>query len=149
MVPVTFIRRPRKDGDLGRSYASASRHAVVVSARYRVAGCARILPDACLRLSHLTAFTTTGIALMDRSSGSSLPSHAVVSLSRPPLRRNAFPIVLSAPLHSVGYLSRGQDLIIVVSGIEPESSRPAVLAIFHLALIIANSPQLWIVLINR
>ena len=31
MVPVTFIRRPRKDGDLGRSYTSASRHAVVVA----------------------------------------------------------------------------------------------------------------------
>ena len=30
---------------------------------------------------------------MDWSSGSSLPSHAVVSLSRPPLRRNAIPVV--------------------------------------------------------
>ena len=94
-APVTLIRRPGEDGDPGRSYTSASRHAVVVSARYRVAGCARILPDACLRLSHLTAFTTTGIALMDWSSGSSLPSHAVVSPARPPLRRNAIPVVCS------------------------------------------------------
>jgi len=31
LVPDTLIRRPGKDGDPGRSYASASRHAVVVS----------------------------------------------------------------------------------------------------------------------
>ena len=35
------------------------------------------------------------IALMDWSSGSSLPSHAVVSLTSPPLRRNAIPVVRS------------------------------------------------------
>ena len=58
-VPGTFIRRHPLNGVGCRSLPSASRHAVVVSARYRVAGCARILPDACLRLSHLTAFTTT------------------------------------------------------------------------------------------
>ena len=29
-VPVTLIRRPGEDGDPGRSYTSASRHAVVV-----------------------------------------------------------------------------------------------------------------------
>ena len=30
--PVTFIRRPREDGDPGRSYTSASRHAVMTAA---------------------------------------------------------------------------------------------------------------------
>ena len=30
-VPVTLIRRPGEDGDPGRSYTSASRHAVVVA----------------------------------------------------------------------------------------------------------------------
>ena len=67
--------------------------------------------DSRLALAHQPAHSPQlWIALIDRSNGSSLPGHAVVSLSRPPLRRNAVPVVLSATLHSVA-----NNLIVIYS----------------------------------